>query len=88
MNEWVERLVLCKQWLRQNEEQLLTGGGWWIRKGAKRGLEVQKGGVIGRNHSFPGGRQDREDATKMPLSIGKDMIIDQTYEKILLAFCV
>ena len=72
MNEWGARL--CNGW-RQKREQLLTGGGW-IRKGAKRGLEVQKGGVIGRNHSFPGGRQDREDATKMPLSIGKDMIID------------
>ena len=65
MNEWVERLVLCKQWLRQNEEQLLTGGGWWIRKGAK-----SRRRVIGRNHSFPGGRQARpagEDATRMPL---------------------
>ena len=47
MNEWAR---LCNGW-RQKREQLLTGGGW-IREGAKRGLEVQKGGVIGRNHSF------------------------------------
>lgn len=60
------------QWLETKEEQVLTGGGW-IRKGAKRGLEVQKGGVIGRNHSFPGGRQAGEDAAKMPLFSGKDL---------------
>ena len=67
MNEWVERLALCKQWLeRQKEEQVLTGGGCWIRKGAK-----SRRRVIGRNHSFPPGRdrpgQGRWDATRMPL---------------------
>ena len=70
---------------RQKREQVLTGGGW-IRKAAKRRLGGAKRGVIGRNHSFPGGRQAVQDATKMPLLSGKDQI--GSHEKLVFALCV
>ena len=51
------------------------------KKSCKKGLGGAKRGVIGRNHSFPGGRQARQDATN-----GKDQI--GSHEKLFFALCV
>ena len=73
------------QWLETKE-----GAGvdrWRLdKKSCKKGLGGAKRGVIGRNHSFPGGRQAVQDATKMPLLSGKDQI--GSHEKLVFALCV
>ena len=68
------------QWLETKE-----GAGvdrWRLdKKSCKKGLGGAKRGVIGRNHSFPGGRQAGQDAKS-----GKDQI--GSHEKLVFALCV